>query len=48
VQFDDLFAWYVAGRLRPHVSHRLPLAEAAEGFRLLQERRATGKVVVEL
>ena len=47
-QFDELFAWFVAGKLKPHVSHRLPLAEAAEGFRLLQERRATGKVVVEL
>jgi NADPH2:quinone reductase len=47
-QFDDLFAWYVAGKLKPHVSHRLPLAEAAKGFELLRDRKATGKVVVEI
>jgi NADPH2:quinone reductase len=47
-QFDDLFAWYAAGKLKPHVSHRLPLAAAAQGFELLRDRRATGKVVVEI
>jgi len=47
-QFDDLFRWYVAGKLQPHVSHRLPLADAAQGFELLRDRKATGKVVVEI
>lgn len=47
-QFDDLFAWFSDGKLKPHVSHRLPLARAAEGFTLLRERKATGKVVVEI
>lgn len=47
-QFDDLFGWFEQGLLKPHVSHRLPLAEAAEGFTLLRERKATGKVVVEI
>jgi NADPH2:quinone reductase len=47
-QFADLFRWFEAGLLRPHVSHRLPLARAAEAFDLLQQRKATGKVVVEI
>ncbi len=47
-QFADLFRWFEAGLLKPHVSHRLPLARAAEAFTLLQERKATGKVVVEI
>lgn len=34
------------GRLKPHVSHVLPLARAGEGLALLAERKATGKVVV--
>jgi NADPH2:quinone reductase len=40
--------WQLAqeGRLRPHVSHRLPLAEAAAAMRLLIERRAIGRVAL--
>ncbi len=34
------------GRLRPHVSHVLPLERAAEALELLRSRRATGKVVI--
>lgn len=44
--FKTLFRWHAEGRLRPHVSHRLPLADAAEALRLLAERRSTGKVVL--
>jgi NADPH2:quinone reductase len=47
-QFADLFRWFEQGRLKPHVSHRLPLGRAAEAFELLQQRKATGKVVVEI
>jgi NADPH:quinone reductase len=43
-----LFAWYAEGRLRPHVSHVLPLDRAAEGLDLLRTRSATGKVVVRI
>jgi NADPH2:quinone reductase len=45
-QFDALFAWFETGKLRPHVSHRLDLARAAEAMRLLTDRKATGKVVL--
>lgn len=41
-----LLGWCAAGRIRPRVSHVLPLARAGEGLRLLRERKATGKVVV--
>lgn len=41
-----LFSWYEAGRIRPHVSHILPLDRAAEALDLLRSRKSTGKVVV--
>jgi NADPH2:quinone reductase len=34
------------GRLRPHISHRLPLARAAEGLELLRDRKVVGKAVL--
>jgi NADPH2:quinone reductase len=43
-----LLGWYAAGKLKPHVSHRLPLERAVEAIRLLTDRRALGKVVVTL
>lgn len=45
--FARLFAWRREGKLKPHVSHRLPLARAAEAMQLLIDRKATGKVVLE-
>jgi NADPH2:quinone reductase len=42
----QLFAWYEAGALRPHVSHILPLERAGEALELLRARKSTGKVVV--
>jgi NADPH:quinone reductase len=46
--FETLLAWYRLGRLRPHVSHVLPLEAANEALDLLRSRRATGKVVVRV
>lgn len=43
-----LMGWYAAGGLRPHISHHLPLESLPEGLALLQERKATGKVVIEI
>lgn len=42
----QLLAWYGEGKLRPHVSHVLPLERAEAALDLLRSRRATGKVVV--
>jgi NADPH2:quinone reductase len=35
-----------AGKLKPHVSHRLPLEKMAEAMDLLLSRKSTGKVVL--
>ena len=35
------------GRLRPHIGARFPLERAVEAMRMLQSRRAIGKVIVE-
>ncbi|WP_282119063.1 NADPH:quinone oxidoreductase family protein [Ruegeria atlantica] len=44
--FDKLFGWLAEGRIKPHISHVLPLAEADKGMQLLRDRVATGKVVI--
>ena len=46
--FRELFAWHREGRIRPHVSQTLPLAQTADAIRLLAERRAIGKIVVTM
>jgi NADPH2:quinone reductase len=43
-----LFGWHAAGRLKPHISHVLPLERAAEALELLRGRKSTGKVVVTM
>ncbi|MEO9601006.1 NADPH:quinone oxidoreductase family protein [Parasphingorhabdus sp.] len=37
-----------AGAMRPHISHRFPLGEAAEALAVLERREAIGRVVVEM
>jgi NADPH2:quinone reductase len=44
--YAQLFDWYAAGKLAPHVSHRLDLAEAGAALELLKSRKSTGKVVL--
>ena len=44
--FLTLLSWFERGKLKPHVSHRLDLAEAGRALALLAERKATGKVVL--
>lgn len=46
--FAVLFDWYAQRKLKPHVSHVLPLERANEGLELLRSRQATGKVVIEI
>mgnify|MGYP003636371027 FL=1 len=46
--FRTLIDWYVAGQLKPHVSHVLPLEQANEALDLLRTRKATGKVIVRV
>jgi NADPH:quinone reductase len=42
----ELFAWYAAGRLRPHVSHTFPLASYREALAAVTGRAVQGKVVL--
>jgi NADPH2:quinone reductase len=44
----ELFRLYQAGKIRPHVSNRYPLAKAADAIKELSERRAKGKVVITI
>src|SRR5262245_20255387 len=43
---DELLRWYEEGKLRPCISHRLPLERSVDAIKLLTDRRAFGKVVV--
>lgn len=44
----ELFDLYKAGKIRPHVSNSYPLDKAPDAIRELQNRKATGKVVVTI
>ncbi len=46
--FTQLFNWYAEGKLKPHVSHAVPLEQANEAIELLRSRKSTGKVVVTI
>lgn len=43
-----LLRWYEAGDLHPHISARLPFDRFPEGLDLLRQRKATGKVVIQV
>jgi NADPH2:quinone reductase len=45
---EELLALFEAGKLKPCVTHQLPLERSAEAMRLLTNRQAYGKVVVTL
>jgi NADPH2:quinone reductase len=44
--FDTLLGWVAEGKLKPHVSESFALEDAAKAIRVLQSRKATGKVVL--
>ncbi|KMW56335.1 Oxidoreductase, zinc-binding dehydrogenase family [Candidatus Rhodobacter oscarellae] len=46
--FAQLFDWYAAGELNVHISHRFPLAQAAEALETLRARKSTGKIIVTM
>jgi len=43
-----LFDWAVDGKISPLISDVYPLENAADGLKLLEDRKATGKVVVRI
>jgi len=46
--FEQLFAWYASGELRPRPARVLPLAQAAVALNELRERKAIGKIVLSM
>jgi NADPH2:quinone reductase len=46
--FDRLFRWYDEGRLRPVIGDRFPLEQGADALRVVGNRGALGKVIVEI
>jgi len=48
VRLKALLEWAEAGKIRPYVSHRLPLENYAEAMRLLIERKAIGRVALTM
>lgn len=46
--FQQLFAWHAEGRLKPLLSQTFPLEKAGEAIEQLVQRKAVGKVVVQV
>jgi len=46
VRQRKLLEWAEAGKIRPNVSHRLPLENVAQAMRLLIDRKAIGRVAL--
>jgi NADPH:quinone reductase len=46
VRLRALLEWAEQGKIRPNVSHRLPLEDYAKAMRLLVERKAIGRVAL--
>jgi NADPH:quinone reductase-like Zn-dependent oxidoreductase len=46
-EVSEVFRWVEKGKLKPVVHRVLPLAEAAEAHRILEDRETFGKVVLE-
>jgi NADPH:quinone reductase len=46
VRLKALLEWAEQGKIRPNVSHRLPLEDFATAMRLLIDRKAIGRVAL--
>jgi NADPH:quinone reductase len=46
--YSKLFEWFDEGKLKPHVSARFDLADAAHALDFLRQRKSTGKVVLTM
>jgi len=44
----DLFRMYASGQIKPRISARFPLEQAADALKMLEERMATGKIVLDV
>jgi len=48
VRIRELTDWAEQGKIRPNISHRLPLENYAQAMRLLMERKAIGRVALTM
>ncbi|MBT3811105.1 MAG: NADPH:quinone oxidoreductase family protein [Rhodospirillaceae bacterium] len=46
--FAELAQWWADGKLNPHVSQVLPLADVAKALAMLEGRQATGRLVIDI
>jgi NADPH:quinone reductase len=46
VRIKALLEWAEAGKIRPNISHRLPIEDFAQAMRLLIDRKAIGRVAL--
>ncbi|MHA7873487.1 MAG: zinc-binding dehydrogenase, partial [Hyphococcus sp.] len=44
----ELFSFYKEGKIRPQITSSFPLEQAAEALVLLEQRKATGKIVLAM
>lgn len=44
----ELLGWLKDGKLKPHVSKRFPLEQGGEAIRWMMDRKAMGKVLIEI
>jgi len=45
---NELIAWYAQGQLKPHISKHFSLDEGPAAIRWMMDRKATGKVVLDV
>lgn len=43
---QTMFGWFLEGRLRPQITCEVPLAAAATALRMMQQRKAAGRIVI--
>ena len=48
IRIKALTEWAEAGKVRPNISHRLPLEDYARAMRLLTDRKAIGRVALTM
>jgi NADPH2:quinone reductase len=46
--FAQLFRWHDEGKLKPHISHRFPLARAADALAAIVNREVVGKAILTM
>ncbi len=43
---DILMGWLASGRIKPYISHRVPLANTADALKLIIDRKVIGKAII--